>query len=204
MDSEPTGTTPEPTDYTPVALTPRRDGWTADRQRKFLAAIAETGCISHACLAAGITARSAYRLRADPRGKAFAAAWDQALLVATATLTSLAFERAARGSYREYWKDGQLVGETREPSDNLLKWLLAHLAPHHFGKPDPYARTSGKVANAQANLPGMIEKLADAEVPAETLTEADFAHPPRQTAHDPRTAPIDLDQNDDDDGDFYD
>ncbi|MDF7777420.1 hypothetical protein P1X14_19340 [Sphingomonas sp. AOB5] len=198
MDSEPNTDATPLTDYTPVALAERRNGWTADRQRRFLAGLAETGSISQACLSAGITARSAYRLRADPRGKAFAAAWDQALLVATNTLTVLAYERATRGSYREYWKDGQLVGETRQPSDNLLKWLLSHLAPHRFGKTDPYAHMSGRVAIAQARFPGMIDELTDTDMYAEPLGEADCTAQPRPTAHDPRIAPIDLDESEDD------
>jgi hypothetical protein len=115
-------------DYTPVMLSPRRRGWTADRQRAFLTALAETGSVSVACKSAGITARSAYRLRNDPRGAPFAAAWNQAIYVATNALTLLAFERASKGSYREYWKDGQLVGETRQPSDAMLKFLLTRLA----------------------------------------------------------------------------
>ncbi len=64
-------------DYQPVTLhRQRHDGWTAERQRTFLIALAETGCISEACRLTGITTRSAYRLRGHALGTAFAEGWD--------------------------------------------------------------------------------------------------------------------------------
>ncbi|WP_298813076.1 hypothetical protein [uncultured Sphingomonas sp.] len=44
-------------------------------------------------------------------------------------LTTLAFERATRGTVCEIWKEGQLVQQMREPSDRLLMFLLQHLLP---------------------------------------------------------------------------
>lgn len=76
----------------------RKDGWTAGRQREFLAALADTGCVSVAAEAAGIRPRSAYRLRRHPAGAAFAKAWDEALMVAAGRLTAIAFERAVLGT----------------------------------------------------------------------------------------------------------
>lgn len=180
-------------DYAPVALTPRRNGWTADRQRAFIAALAETGSISVACKAAGITARSAFRLRADPRGAGFAAAWDRALEVAGHALTALAFERAIKGSYREYWKDGRIVGETRQPSDSMLKYLLTHLAPGIFAA--PAAQHAEGAASAEGALPALLEALADCDVPADRLSAEDFEPAPRQTAHDPLIAPGEEDES---------
>nr|MBA3243033.1 hypothetical protein [Acidobacteriota bacterium] len=68
----------EPASFEPAAIRTRQDGWTADRQRNFIAALAETGCVSEACAEVGITARSAYRLREHPLAAAFRAAWDHA------------------------------------------------------------------------------------------------------------------------------
>lgn len=170
--------------YTPVQLAPRRNGWTAARQRAFLCALAETGSVSVACKAAGITARSAYRLRADPRGAPFAAAWNRAILVATHALVAAAFERATKGSYREYWKDGQLMGETRQPSDTMLKFLLSRLVPGLFSGKNPLA-----VFQAGEKLPELLDALVDCEVPADRLSAADFEPQPRQTAHAPLLPP---------------
>lgn len=57
----------------------RRDGWTPERQLRFLAALAETGSVSAAATAAGMSRESAYRLRSRRHGSLFAAAWDCAL-----------------------------------------------------------------------------------------------------------------------------
>ena len=115
------------TDFEPARLRPRHDGWTAERQRTFIATLAETGCISDACVAAGISPKSAYRLRAHPKAGAFVEAWDRALLVATGRLASIAFDRAIKGTTREMWKDGELVAEVRAPSDRMVMFLLSKL-----------------------------------------------------------------------------
>ena len=173
--------------YKPVPLAPRRNGWTAHRQRTFLSALAETGSVSVACKAAGISARSAYRLRADPRGAPFAKAWAYALYMATHALTAIAFERATKGSYREYWKDGRLIGETRQPSDTMLKFLLTRLAPSMFNCPTTF---NGRfVKMAQDELPGLLDALTDCDVQADRLTDSDYDFPPREVAHDPLIKP---------------
>src|SRR5436190_19917640 len=60
----------DPPHFETVQRKPRHDGWTAERQRAFIAVLAETGCVSEACAEIGITPRSAYRLREHPKAKA--------------------------------------------------------------------------------------------------------------------------------------
>jgi hypothetical protein len=176
-------------DYTPVQLAARSNGWTADRQRTFLRALAETASVSVACKAAGITARSAYRLRADPRGAPFAAAWHRALYVATHAMVALAFERATKGTYREHWKNGELIAEIRQPSDTMLKFLLTRLMPSMFAcKP----QDNWDAAHyAQHHFPRLLDKLTDCDVRADRLDSADCEPQPRATAHDPLIPPDD-------------
>ncbi|MGA9581542.1 MAG: hypothetical protein WBR13_06200 [Allosphingosinicella sp.] len=57
----------------------RNDGWTAERQRAFITALARTGCIGRAAAAAGMSRESAYRLRRRKGAESFAAAWDSIL-----------------------------------------------------------------------------------------------------------------------------
>lgn len=183
-------------DYIPVTLgRARHDGWTAERQRTFLVALAETGCISEACRISDINARSAYRLRAHPSGAGFADAWDQALRYATGKLMTLAYERAIRGSIREVWHRGLLVGETRQPSDRLLMFLLAKLAPQPPAgqdAPNRWADLTGASGDAAVTLSPALEALADCPVIAEPLSSADFMAV-RPTDPDPRVAPFDDD-----------
>lgn len=183
-------------DYEPVTLQrTRHDGWTAARQRTFLTALAETGCISVACQEAGITTRSAYRLRHHPSGRPFAEAWDQALRFATARLMTLAYERSIRGAVREVWRDGKLVGETRQPSDKLLALLLTNLAPWNDQPNTRWARLNRMADEAGAAFVPMLDMLQDSPVPADPLTHVDFAQPPIVHGHDPQGAPFDADDD---------
>lgn len=73
-----------PVRWKPVPRKPRRDGWTPERQRAFIAALAELGCIEHAARSVGISVKSCYQLRRAPKAEGFAAAWDAALREADA------------------------------------------------------------------------------------------------------------------------
>jgi hypothetical protein len=55
----------------------RRDGWTAERQLAFLAALARTRSVAKAARAVGMSRESAYRLRERPYAALFAAIWDE-------------------------------------------------------------------------------------------------------------------------------
>lgn len=66
--------------FTPVPLTRiRHDGWTPERQKKFLIALSVTGTVDSAAKAVGMSRISAYNLRDRPGAESFAAAWDQCL-----------------------------------------------------------------------------------------------------------------------------
>jgi hypothetical protein len=57
----------------------RRDGWTAERQLRFLDALARTRSATKAALVAGMSREGAYRLRNRMEGSLFALLWDRAL-----------------------------------------------------------------------------------------------------------------------------
>jgi hypothetical protein len=64
--------------FTPVPLRARRDGWTAERQHAFIAALAETRCVAEACRSVGVSTQSAYALYRRPGAESFRAAFDSA------------------------------------------------------------------------------------------------------------------------------
>jgi len=174
---------PAPCDFAPVPLRRvRSGGWTAERQREFIKALAETGCVSEACAEVGITARSAYRLRQRPEADAFRRAWDHAQSLATVRLTALAWERAIHGTSERLYKDGELVAERRKPSDRLLMWLLSHHHPTAYGwaaKPPATApdMTFFVVEHARKELPSLFDRLSDVSAescPVEPLGIGDF------------------------------
>jgi hypothetical protein len=70
----------DPADYrwVPVRRRPRTDGWTEEKQRRFIEVLADTGLVAAAAKAVGMSRETAYRLRRSPHGAAFARAWDAA------------------------------------------------------------------------------------------------------------------------------
>lgn len=84
MESEPSAAAPADRswllDFQPVPRRcARRDGWTGERQRDFVALLAVTGCRNRAAHGVGLTARGAYQLRRDAGAEGFIRAWDGAL-----------------------------------------------------------------------------------------------------------------------------
>ena len=154
----------EPPEFEP---TPSRNvrGWSAQRQRKFIEHLALTGAIGEASAVAGVSSRSAYRLRNKAGAESFAAAWDAALRLSATRLAAIAFDRAINGRAERIYKDGGLVAERRVPSDYLLTWLLGRLDPVQFGHPTARAAALAAGANprlaAADALPALTASLAD-------------------------------------------
>lgn len=64
--------------FTPVPVRARRDGWTPERQRAFIAHVAAGMPSNHAAAAVGMSKQTAHALRARPGAESFAAAWQAA------------------------------------------------------------------------------------------------------------------------------
>src|SRR6188472_1775779 len=62
--------------FLPVPLRARADGWTADRQARFIGLLAETGSVAEAARRVGMGRESAWRLRRNAGAGSFAHAWD--------------------------------------------------------------------------------------------------------------------------------
>jgi len=73
------GALPRPPEFEPVPLRHRHDGWTAERQRNFIALLAAGWRPGRAAARVGMSRKSAYALRRRPGGEGFAAAWDAAV-----------------------------------------------------------------------------------------------------------------------------
>jgi hypothetical protein len=65
--------------FLPVLQRARSDGWTPERQARFLAELAITRSVTKAARKVGMARETAYRLRAKAGGEHFAAAWEKAL-----------------------------------------------------------------------------------------------------------------------------
>ena len=103
----------------------RHDGWTGERMASFCEALADSGLVVDACLAAGKSTNTAYALRR--RNSVFAAAWDAALTIARERLADTLLARSIEGSVEQYYKDGELVGEKRVIDNRLGLAILRRL-----------------------------------------------------------------------------
>ena len=173
----------DPAEYrwVPVRRKPRLDGWTEEKQRRFIETLADTGLVGTAAKEVGMSRESAYRLRRSPHGAAFARAWDAARHHAGGLIEDIAFERAIQGVEHEVYNDcGEVVGARLVHDNRLLKYLLSHLKPERYaravggGQPTPAAPPSPAPA-LEESLRAMEPALpapAEALMPAEDLTDA--------------------------------
>ena len=89
----------------------RRDGWTPQRIRTFLEALAGCGSVTRAAAAAGVSARGAYKFRRRAQGRGFDRAWALALDLARPAAPvdfEAAFERVTT-----LFRNGKAWGERR-------------------------------------------------------------------------------------------
>ena len=104
----------------------RRDGWTAERQRAFIDALAETGSVKHAAERINMSSEGAYALRRAPGADGFRAAWEAALDHGVQSLADVALDRARDGVLVPVYSYGKLVGQRRIYNDRLLMFCLKH------------------------------------------------------------------------------
>jgi hypothetical protein len=132
-----TAETYDPADYrwVPVRRRPRYDGWTDEKQRRFIEVLADTGIVTAAAKAVGMTRESANRLRRSPHGAAFSHAWDAAREHAGSVLEDIAFERAIEGTEHDVFDEyGSVICTKRVYNDRLLRFLLTNLKPERYGR----------------------------------------------------------------------
>ena len=119
---------PEPLQFTPAPCR-RSDGWTAERQRRFILLVAQGYSADDAAAEVGLSRQTAYALRSRAEAGDFGRAWDQAAAHArnTAQARKARFraERTADGRLRiPRTYRGRLIG-TIERDD--LRGAMAQL-----------------------------------------------------------------------------
>ena len=150
------GHDPAAYDWVPVLKKRRKDGWSPDKQRAFIEALADSGSVATAALCVDMSESSAYRLRRAPGAEAFDRAWSAAIDAASKKLLDAAFERALVGTDEPVFdRDGNRVGRRLRQSDRLLMFLLRAYGPDCFrgaaGRTGP-APAAAPVAEALVHL----------------------------------------------------
>lgn len=135
----------ELTAFTPVPRKcERHDGWTPERQRGFIEALADTGSVEAACRVVDMSSVGAYHLRRQPGSESFRAAWQTAVELGVQRIEDIAMDRALNGVEEPLYSYGQLIGTRTRYNDRLLMFILRNRAPDRFaagrsGKPDAVA-----------------------------------------------------------------
>ena len=122
----PDGDEPTPAiDFEPVPRKRnRRSGWTEERQRAFIAALARCGSVRAACRQVGLSSRNVYRLLDMDGAESFAAAWDQAEDIGRARLEADALERSLNGAFVPVYRKGRLIRVEYRRCDRLAIAML--------------------------------------------------------------------------------
>jgi hypothetical protein len=121
-------------DFTPVPRRYRHDGWTPERQKAFIEALADTGCVTRAAGMVNMAQANCYALRRAPGAESFRRAWDAALDFGLKRLKDIAFERAIEGQLVPVFVAGRLLGFRRKHNDALLMFCLRHYGQDANGK----------------------------------------------------------------------
>jgi hypothetical protein len=120
--------------FEPVPRKPRHDGWTPDRQRAFIGALADTGCVSRAARYVNMSPEGAYWLRRQAGSESFRRAWEAALDLGVQRLKDQLYERALEGQLSPVFIGGKLKGFRRVKNDRLLMFALRMNARDERGK----------------------------------------------------------------------
>jgi hypothetical protein len=110
----------------------RHDGWTEERQRRFIEALSLTGSVKAAAHRVNMTPEGAYLLRRHPAAESFRKAWEAALALGVQQLEDIALERALHGTEVPVYSYGKLVGSRIKHNDRLLMFMLKNRAPTRF------------------------------------------------------------------------
>ena len=160
----------EPPECEPCHPRRRFSGWTAERQVRFVEALAETGCITEACQAVGMSRQSAYALRARADAVSFRNAWDAALDYAIRRLGDAVLSRAINGVAVPVFFQGEQIGEKRYYNDRLAMFLLHSRDPLRFGKwRDRHEFEGHPEAAAMAFGEAKQKVRADADLPCDKV-----------------------------------
>ena len=135
--------------------TNRHDGWTEERQRRFIEALSVTGSVKAAAHRVNMTPEGAYLLRRHPEAESFRKAWEAALSLGVQQLEDIALERALHGTEVPVYSYGKLVGSRIKHNDRLLMFMLRNRAPTRFNAAGQVTERRNTIGN-----PGYATELS--------------------------------------------
>ena len=139
---------------------PKRESWTAEMKRTFLASLAATANVQASIRTIGMSESAVYRLR--QRSPEFQAQWLAALREGYARLELMVLERAMNGTQKPIIHAGQIVGQVTEYSDRLALTLLTAHRETVMGESAAKASPSNSEPSSPEEVrKRILDKLAD-------------------------------------------
>jgi hypothetical protein len=156
--------------------------WTPEKQGRFLEALARSGSVKGAAAFVGMSRESAHRLRRRTQdraeGRAFARAWDAALIHARELYAEEVLEKGLNGWSETVWYHGEEVGERQRFSVPLLLAALARLD----AKADECDLAGHPARAAAAEFDEMVEAISQGSDCSEMLEKQDQAGQPEASS----------------------
>jgi hypothetical protein len=149
--------------FDPACPRQRIDGWTVDKQREFVEALADCGVLQEAAARVGMSEKSVSRLRRRADGASFSRACDAALRLARPIFDSIAWDRGVNGTIKQHFYHGELKGEERVYDNRLLTYLLGRLDRDATGP---------STAELERDWSGIVDRLEDDPAPGMEADEA--------------------------------
>jgi hypothetical protein len=119
--------------FTPV---PRKNtvshGWTLDKQRGFIEALAMTGSVRMAAEAVGMSHCGVYKLRNAPGAASFVRAWDAAVSLGAARIRDVLFDHAIHVVPETVVVGKDTRIERRKFNHRTMIWALQHHMPDQY------------------------------------------------------------------------
>ena len=126
----------------------REDGFTPEKQKIFLKALRKTGCVADAARKARVSRTTVARVRRVFGD--FNERCEAARRMAVPALEAIAYRRATVGAPAKIIRKGALVEVRIQPSDAMLRLLLAGAAPEKYGR---FAGLAGRKPAAKGAAP---------------------------------------------------
>lgn len=152
-----------PTDA--AGRTQRHDGWTPNRQRTFLEAVAEGLSTETACRIADMSPSSAYGFKKRAAGRAFALGWRAAQLLGRERIADTLLDRAVNGFTETVTRANGDVIERHRYDNRMATAMLARL-DRQADAVDPASIAANAAARAAAADFDQYLVLLDTPAPA--------------------------------------
>lgn len=152
--------------FTPVPVRARRDGWTPDRQFRFVLAVARGAGTVEAARSVGMSRQTAHALRRKAGAESFAAAWDAAAAFAEQAARAGRAAPPSAFGLETIWTPrfyrGRLVGFVAREDDGEVMRALAVL-DRVSGRLDKAQLEAARTADFEALLAALDPKAAETD-----------------------------------------